>query len=129
MRINFPEQKLNETLQNYYGDSLSIDSLSEIQRKELVVDYVKRKIQITINDSVEVNIGAGGIRLGDHVSDLILVLDGYVPDWSSLECRIGFFEESETQTNLFKMATVVGTIKALLTKENDFHYHAHSPTG
>lgn len=97
----FPQIALDRALRGWLGDE-AVESLSPTAWREAAVAYLKRTVQIRA-DGAPVALGAGGIRLGEHETDLRLSLPGLPAGARALEVTITSFSEVGAQYNVLRV--------------------------
>lgn len=94
--------------------------ISDSDYKKMVVAYFRDRINLVADNQVRLRLGDCGIKLGQHSSQLIFVLENYDEKWMTLHCSITCLSDNEKQTNLLRIITGKKTFKALLSKKNSF---------
>lgn len=116
LKIDFTTSTMLESLE-MNNDSTQV---SNKKIKEAMVQYLKEHIFLKINDSVEVKLDKGGIKYGNHSSEVIFILKGFYEDWNTLTVDLPAFEENKKQSNLIRIQDSTGKYKAFLNSENNF---------
>lgn len=87
--------------------------------KELIVRYIKEHILI-VADGKKLTIGEGGLRLGNHQSDLKFIVDNVPDDIKSLVVRNTAFEENEHHQSIVNISYNGQKVRLILQDANDF---------
>lgn len=119
LNVNVSQHGAHEALKKAYPKK-EISTLSDEEYKELMVAYVKSHIKISTKDDQEVSIGAGGIRLGDHQTDLRFVLEGVSLNVKSAKVSISCFSENSNHINVLKWFNGEEAKKAILNNANNY---------
>lgn len=116
----FSKEKAFESLQEMHGDSVNLATYSNTEMKQDMVAYIKKHVEITVNDSVKVVLGAGGIKMEDGHVQIILQLQNLPDSLQSFEVFADAFSENSSQNNIF----VWGEFKFVLNPTNKFRVNS-----
>ena len=88
--------------------------------KEAIAEYVKSHIEIRLSDGSLWNLKEGGVRLGNHQSDVKFVLSklDHMPE--SIDVSISCLAENDHQQNILRVPALGSVDHVVLTEENDF---------
>ncbi len=98
------------------------DNDPEIQRKEQLVEYLKAHFRLTVNDSSEVHLGEGRIKVDDHHADLFFELKGMPKEITKVEAFIDVLSAEMNQQNLVVLRAEDRLHKFWLNGHNAFYY-------
>lgn len=102
LEASFPQLTVDRALEAWLGEA-AVAAMSETERKEAAVAYLKRTTRIEA-DGVAVPLGAGGIRLDGHQTDLRLSLPSLPEDARALSVTLGCFTETGRQYNVLRVS-------------------------
>lgn len=88
--------------------------------KEAVVAYLKRTILIQANVIAEVKLGQGGIKIGNHQSDVKFVLEGIPDDLKELKIQLLTMTENPQHVSLLKVYVDGDSQRYLLDRSNGY---------
>ena len=117
MQISFSQSGANYALRKYYQNEFSAVSLEEYEEK--YVAYVKKHIQITV-DNKKIGLSSGGIKLGNHQTDMKFLLSDFPKEFENVQLDISVFKENENQNTVVKVIEGKKFIRKVLKKENEF---------
>lgn len=116
LKIDFTTSTMLESLNK--NQISAHESNKEV--KEAMIHYLKEHIVIRSDESAGVKLDKGGIKYGDHSSEVIFILKEFNEDWTTLFVDIEAFEENSKQSNLIRIQDSTGKYKAFLNSENHF---------
>jgi hypothetical protein len=99
LTINLSQSGLNQAMIKEYS-KIQLDSLDEKEYKELIVEYIKSNFSLTI-DQEELPIETGGIKLGDHQTDLKFVLAPILKNVKRIDINISAFKKNKEHQTIF----------------------------
>lgn len=88
--------------------------------EELIIAYIKDNFSLAVND-VAVTLRKGGIKLGDHQTDLKFVLPPFPDRIDEIDVRIPAFAENDQHQTIFSYLVDDNTGHVILRADNDFH--------
>lgn len=109
---------VHQALIKYYTQ-IDFTAITENEYKVLVVEYIKKHLSIKADDTPLI-IGEGGIKLGNHQTDLKFLIENYPNKVSSLQVILNAFEENENHHSVFWWKTKEGKSKVILSAKNGF---------
>ncbi len=115
---SFPQHGLHEALREAY-ENIQIDSLGPPEYKNLLIDYIKGHILIETEDNREIVLGEGGLRLGNHQTDVRFVLENLPESPQDLKVKIGCLQENDHHTNILRVPAL-GNEQFILNEDNSF---------
>ncbi|MEM8939828.1 MAG: hypothetical protein AAGC64_10825 [Bacteroidota bacterium] len=90
--------------------------------KKLVVSYIRKHVCLKA-DEVNLELGYGAIKLGNHQTDLRFYVKKYPEKVKSLAVEIDAFKENGNQQTVFWWYTTEAATKVILSSENGFKGH------
>ncbi|MDB2606869.1 hypothetical protein N9Y48_03715 [Zobellia sp.] len=119
LNVYLTQAAVDKALVDIHGSSV-IDSISIQGYKELIVAYVKSNFKLSIND-IPIELKKGGIRYGNHETDLTFITTTLPKEINHLEVEITAFENNEYHQTIFNFMKNDGTReKIILNSGNDF---------
>jgi len=120
LTAEFSKEKALTSIQKELGDSIDVSALSLLEQKQHIIQYLKNHLEITLNDSVEVILGAGGIKMDGHHIEVILQLGNLPQTVDSYEVFNDAFSDGSNHHNIF----VWIDSKFILNQKNNFRIHS-----
>jgi hypothetical protein len=111
----------NQALIKKYGQE-TIQQKSTLEYKELLVDYIKANFNLSINNE-KIALLDGGIKLGNHQTDLKFILSSFPKKIESIKINILAFQENEKHQTIFSYNLYGLVDKAILSDKNDYSAH------
>ncbi|MBU2996081.1 hypothetical protein KO500_06535 [Cellulophaga baltica] len=119
LKIYLTQAGVNKALKDIHGVDY-IKTLSEKEFKELIVNYIKENISITINDD-KIRLEKGGIRYGDHETDLTFITSTLPEIIKNIDLKITSFKDNEYHQTVFYLRKKDGSSeKFILNSDNNF---------
>ena len=118
LNISLSQVGFQEALTKYYPDT-ELDKLSEVEYKQLAVAYVKDNFYLRVNGD-RIYLLNGGLKLGNHQTDLKFITDKLPKDFSTLDITISAFAENEHHQSIFSWSLNGETDKVILTENNGY---------
>ncbi|MGJ8745627.1 hypothetical protein [Polaribacter sp.] len=118
LNISLSQTGLNESLKKHYH-AIEFDKVSGIEYKQLAVKYLKENFHLNINGNA-VALQEGGIKLGNHQTDLKFVLKGLPTIFENLNIKINAFKENHHHQSIFSVRLHEKTSKIILNQDNDY---------
>ena len=118
LTINLSQDGVNQVLINTYGME-DLKNLDQKAFKERIVAYIKEHFNVAI-DNKKLKLDNGGIRLGEHQTDLKFVLDPISRDANALNISISAFEENNNHQSIFSYTIYGKKDRVILSKRNDY---------
>ncbi len=118
MNLSLSQAGSHEAIFKNYSDE-AISEMSDLEYKKLIVQYVKDNFHLTINGN-EVELLDGGVKLGNHQTDLKFVTSELPSTFNTLDVRIDAFKENEHHQTVFSLAFNDKTSKVILNKTNNY---------
>ncbi|ANQ47476.1 hypothetical protein MY04_0093 [Flammeovirga sp. MY04] len=118
LEMSFARSTLDKQMIQLHGEDL-VKNSTKAEYQKLIVNYLMDHIFIEA-DGTDLAFGQGGIRLGDHQTDLKYIIKS-LSDPQHLNVKINTFEEERNHTNLFRIYKGDVQIgKYFLSEENQF---------
>jgi len=118
LEVNLAQYGVEQALIKKYPD-LDLKSINPTDFKELLINYLKENIAITIDDQ-QLKIGKGAIKLGSHQTDLRFQLERIPAHPNCVIVDAHCFQENDHQQNFFRVAYQELEVRKILTQENNF---------
>ena len=118
LNISLSQTGLNEALKKHYKN-VDFNKLLGIEYKKLAVKYIKDNFYLKINKS-EVILQDGGIKLGNHQTDLKFVLRELPETFKILTVKINAFIENKNHQSIFSLRLNGKTSKIILSQNNNY---------
>jgi len=118
LNISLSQVGLHEALIKHYP-ATELDELSDLEYKQLAVEYIKKNFDLKVNGN-EVTLSNGGLKLGNHQTDLKFVISNLPKQFNSLDVQINAFKENENHQTVFSLALKGNTDKVILSKKNQY---------
>lgn len=118
LNISLSQTGLNEALKKHFS-KIEIEQLSSITYKQLAVKYLKENFYLNINGT-KMELLEGGIKLGNHQSDVKFIIDGLPKTFKSLNAEIKAFKENDHHQTIFSLLLNGNTSKVILNQNNNY---------
>ena len=118
LNIYLSQTGLHEALLKYSKET-DFDNISPTAYKRLAVQYIKSHIDITA-DNIPLVIGEGGIKLGNHQTDLRFSIDRVPQNIQLLDAKIDIGKENGNHHTVFWWKQKEGSRKVVLSTRNQF---------
>ncbi len=118
LTINFSQDGLHSGLQKQCPN-IALEKIDRQYYKELLTAYVKQHIQLSTPQG-PIRIGEGGIRLGNHQTDLRFAIADVPTDMQQLQVSITCGIENEHHQNLFWLVVNGQKHKLILDERNGY---------
>lgn len=118
LNIYLSQTGLHQALIKYYKQT-DFSTISTSEYKKLTVQYLKEHFALVADNEV-LKIGEGGIKLGNHQTDLKFLIENYPSKVSNLEVYINAFKENENHHSVFWWKRKDAKTKIILSANNDF---------
>lgn len=118
LNISLSQTGLNEALKKHYKN-VDFNKLLGIEYKKLAVKYIKDNFYLKINNN-EVTLQDGGIKLGNHQTDLKFVLKELPETFKILTVKINAFIENKNHQSVFSLRLNGKTSKIILSQNNNY---------
>lgn len=118
LTINLSQTEVNHVMMLRF-DKDYLEKLSLKEWKELVVNYIKEGFVLKI-DGKKIELGKGGIRLGDHQTDLKFVLNPISEHTKNIFVHITSFQENRDHQTIFVYKIGSKKNKVILSKRNQY---------
>lgn len=114
------QEGANYALTKYYtGEDLQ--RLTADQYKEKYIDYIKKHTRLII-DGKEIPLGSGGIKLGNHQTDIRFLLPNYPKDYKTVEITLNVFRQNENQNTVVRFLEGKKSFRKVLNIKNGFSF-------
>ena len=118
LNIYTSQAGVHEALIKHYTQ-IDFTSIEINEYKKLIVQYLKKHILIHADD-ILLEIGEGGIKLGNHQTDLKFLIENYPSEVNTLKVEINAFQENEDHHSVFWWKTKNAKSKLILSDKNEF---------
>lgn len=96
-----------------------VSKMSQLEYKQAIVDYVKSNFTLKV-DQKAINLKEGGIKLGDHQTDLKFVFEPFDKSYNTVSVDIPAFKENYNHQTIFSFNFFDSKNKLILSKNNDY---------
>lgn len=120
VHFSFAQAGVDYSLSKYLGNN-SLDTLNAAIYKEYLADYIKSHFNLVI-DNKSIPIGSGGIKLGNHQTDIRFFLPSFPKQYNRIFLSIPLFEENPNQHNLIKIKDGLLEGRKILKHSNQFEW-------
>lgn len=118
VRYTISQEGANYALDTFY-DKINLNNISTDDYKKLYIDYLKTHTNIIV-DHKKINLGLGGIRLGNHQTDVNLLIPSFPDEYETVELTVNVFSENKNQNTVLKFIDGDKKIRKVLNSNN--HY-------
>lgn len=115
--LSFPRAAADYALMDYLA--LSTGSLTEEEFKKELIAYIKKHINLRI-DGKDYLLGIGGIKLGNHQSNVRFFIPEWPNEYESLELQISLFKENKDQHTKIKIVEGSYEVQKILHHSNNY---------
>lgn len=112
------QEGANYALARYHPDT-DFSSLSMDDYKKYYIDYIKAHTKLSV-DGNEIALGSGGIKLGNHQTDIQLLIPSFPKAFTSVDLNLSIFEENEQQHTVVRFKDGDKEFRKVLSKKNEF---------
>jgi hypothetical protein len=120
------QEGANYALAEYYAGQ-DLQSLSSEEYKEKYIDYIKNHTRLLIDDK-EIPLGSGGIKIGNHQTDIRFLLPNYPTDYKTVQVTIDVFKQNENQHTVVKFLEGEKSFRKVLNVKNGFSFQFENTT-
>jgi hypothetical protein len=117
-RFTISQQGANHALNIYYADK-DLSSISSTEYKELYIEYLRKKIVLLI-DNKEIALSSGGIKLGDHQTDIKFLLPDFPVNYNTIQLKLPMFDENKQQNTVVKFIENNKSFRKILNHKAGF---------
>ncbi|MGB5553725.1 MAG: hypothetical protein WBM83_03625 [Flavobacteriaceae bacterium] len=118
LNISLSQAGFQEALTAHYP-AIDFNKLSDVDYKQWAVAYVKDNFHLNINGN-QIELLNGGLKLGNHQTDLKFVTEKLPNAFHTLEVEINAFRENEHHQTIFSWSLHGETDKVILSDNNDY---------
>lgn len=118
LTVNLSQDGVNQALLQTH-DQQELEDLDQKQFEELIVDYVKRNFNLSVNNH-EITLQKGGIKLGSHQTDLKFVLPAFTEQIEHLDVDIPAFNENKNHQTIFSYNIAGRAEHVILSLNNNY---------
>lgn len=119
LTISLSQDGVNQALLQTH-DRKELEALPRNAFEELIVAYLKSNFNLSVN-GLPVTLGQGGVKLGDHQTDLRFVLPAFTAAVDNIDVHIPAFRENDHHQTIFSYAVDGKAGHVILREDNDFH--------
>ncbi len=120
VHFSFAQAGVDYSLSKYLGNN-SLDTLNADSYKEYLADYIKSHFSLVI-DNKSIPLGSGGIKLGNHQTDIRFLIPEFPEKYEHLFLHIPLFEEKINQHNMVRINEGENTVRMVLKHTNNFEW-------
>ncbi len=117
-QFTISQEGANYALNSYYADK-DLTSIEAEKYKELYISYLKKKISLIVDDT-KISFSSAGIKLGNHQTDIKLLLPDFPENYRKVELSLPMFEENEQQHTVVRFLENEKSIRKVLNQANEF---------
>jgi len=118
LTINLSQDGVNQAMLKNYSEQ-QLAAMTENSFKELIVNYIKSNFNMTF-DNQKIPLGQGGVKLGNHQTDLKFVLPATPHNIEKINIEITAFEENGNHQTIFSYKTKMTSGYEILSTKNNF---------
>jgi len=118
LSVYLSQTGVSQALEKKYGQEM-IQQQTPLEYKELLVDYIKNNFDLNI-DGQKIELLDGGIKLGNHQTDLKFILTPFAKEVETIKINIPAFQENEKHQTIFSYNLYGLVDKAILSYKNDY---------
>lgn len=118
LNLSLTQSGLHNAIFKNFSDK-EISEMSDLEYKKHIVDYIKANFYLSINDTEIILLG-GGVKLGNHQTDLKFITSKLPSNFSTLDINIEAFKENEHHQTVFSLALKDKTSKVILNESNNY---------
>ncbi len=118
LTINLSQTGLDVAIKKHYS-KINIEELTHIEYKELAVKYLKENFELSINEE-NIFLLDGGIKLGNHQTDLKFVLTDCPNTIKNISVSIKAFSVNDNHQTIFSLLLNGKSSKVILNKNNNY---------
>lgn len=118
LSIYLSQTGVDKAFNKKYGQEI-IQQKTALEYKELLVQYIKSNFNLKI-DNQKIELLDGGIKLGNHQTDLKFILSPFAKDIETININISAFQENEKHQTIFSYNLYGLVDKAILSHKNDY---------
>ncbi len=119
LTINLSQNGIDHALLKKYGKD-KLEEINQNEFKELIVDYIKSNFNLSV-DKEKVALKKGGIKLGNHQTDLKFMLPPISEQAKSVVVDISAFKENDNHQTIFSHNLKGEVEHVILSSKNDYH--------
>ena len=118
LTINLSQTGVNQLMSEKYNEEYFLN-LDEKAWKELIVNYVKENFTLKV-DGVKIALAKGGIRLGNHQTDLKFILPALPQKPNAIFVNIPAFKENGKHQTILAYNILGKANKVILNQQNNY---------
>ncbi len=118
LNISLSQAGVNQALLKKYGQD-ELHQMEQKEFKEVIIAYLKEHFYLAINQQ-EIKLEEGGIKLGNHQTDLKFVLPPLPKEVVEIAVRIPAFQENDQHQTIFSYNLFGEVDKLILGTKNDY---------
>jgi len=117
VHISFARSAANYSIAEY--SKISNDALKDEVFKKQLISYVKSHFKLSIDDEI-ISIGSGGIKLGNHQTDLRFIIPSFPKNYKTIKISIPLFKENKNQHTVVRLKDDQYEFRKILNHSNEF---------
>ena len=118
INIYLSQDGVNQAMIQKYGAPM-LQQQNPLAFKQLIVDYIKTNFELTANGQT-VALREGGIKLGNHQTDLKFILTPLPPNVQELNIHVPAFQENAQHQTIFSYNINNHINKVILNEQNNY---------
>ena len=118
LNLSLTQSGLHNAIFKSFSDK-EISEMSDLEYKKQIVDYIKANFYLIINDN-EIKLLEGGMKLGNHQTDLKFITSKLPSKFNTLDIKIDAFKENEHHQTVFSLVLKDKTSKVILSESNNY---------
>jgi len=118
LNIYLAQAGLHQALVKYFP-ATDFPTISTDAYKKLAVRYLKEHIHLSVDDTPLV-IGEGGIKLGNHQTDLRFLINHFPKNTKTIQAHIDIGKENGNHHTVFWWLNKNAKTKVVLSEQNNF---------
>jgi hypothetical protein len=119
IHLSFSRIGANYSMSEFLKTDLT--TLEASRFKEKLVQYVRSNLKLSVDDT-SIPIGPGGIKLGNHQTDLRFFIPDFPPEYEQISLSIPLFNENANQHTIVRFSDGIDEIRKVLSHANNFTF-------
>lgn len=118
INIYLSQDGVNQAMIQKYGEAV-LQQQNPLEFKQLIVDYIKDNFELAVNGQA-IALLEGGIKLGNHQTDLKFILTPFDTNVQELQINIPAFRENAQHQTIFSYNINNHINKVILSEANNY---------